>query len=648
MELARSLVAIAALWLAAYALGAPVVRRLQASRAAPWELWTWGVAVGLVAAGTLLAIVGLCGGLHAPAIRLITFALACWGLVQAVRDFRQRRPQATSALQPSQSTQPPRWTMVGMTFLAIVAAIGALVAALAPPTAGDALCYHLELPKTFLALRSIPHLPDHDNSTFPLLTEMWYMWALACDGPVAAQLVHWSLGLLLAAATVLLAQTFLGPMWSWLAGGAVLLVPGVTNQMTAPLNDVSLAAFTTLALAALIRSLKNDQNRGWWVLAGIALGGALSIKYLAIMFAVAVFPAACWMVWRHADRRHAALRVVVAAIIAGCIAAPWYLRAAWYRGNPVYPFFNEIVGGGGRATLRPTKASLGHAPWNLLQAPWSITHQPERFGGRGHQPGALWLACLPCLAAVRQVRGVKLLLAVAALYVCGWYFLRQNVRFLFPILPLLAVPVAAWWSALRNWPVVPGRLAAALCVAILVVQAAVPLARAQTKIRAALVPGQRGDYLAVHEPTWQIASAANRILPPSAMLLSQEPRAYYFQALVTGEKPFRRRTEYDEALTSGNDLADVLAGHGFSHVLVTEVLNDKGIRYNRRLAQLVDEYLACGGTRLVPRAETTFADNVGAVRRYRLFEIRYASTTSGTGGEMAGGLSENPPATSRM
>ena len=38
----------------------------------------------------------------------------------------------------------------------------------------------------FLADHAVRFLPDSDNSTFPLLAEMWYAWALALDGPVAA------------------------------------------------------------------------------------------------------------------------------------------------------------------------------------------------------------------------------------------------------------------------------------------------------------------------------------------------------------------------------------------------------------------------------------------------------------------------------
>ena len=39
-------------------------------------------------------------------------------------------------------------------------------------TAGDALCYHLELPKRFLQDGGLTFRPNDDNITFPLLAEM--------------------------------------------------------------------------------------------------------------------------------------------------------------------------------------------------------------------------------------------------------------------------------------------------------------------------------------------------------------------------------------------------------------------------------------------------------------------------------------------
>ena len=82
--------------------------------------------------------------------------------------------------------------------LALLAAVlGTLLTALAPVTDGDALCYHLQVPKLFLWRGAAVFDPDLHETVYPLLTEMLYAVALAFRGPVACRLVHWVLGLVL-------------------------------------------------------------------------------------------------------------------------------------------------------------------------------------------------------------------------------------------------------------------------------------------------------------------------------------------------------------------------------------------------------------------------------------------------------------------
>ena len=103
----------------------------------------------------------------------------------------------------------------------------------------------------------------------------------------------------------------------------VVLTPGVNNQMTAPMNDVGLAVMTTLALAAWFRAAVNEENRRWFLLAGLAGGGALGTKYIAMVFALAVAATCVWAWWRHPRRRHLLLEgaAVVSVVAPRCSAS---------------------------------------------------------------------------------------------------------------------------------------------------------------------------------------------------------------------------------------------------------------------------------------------------------------------------------------
>ena len=118
--------------------------------------------------------------------------------------------------------------------------------------------------------------------SFPVVAD-----SRALDSAVTAQLVHWGLGLLLGFSAVILASQFVDRSWAWLGGCLVMAVPGITNQMTAPLNDVALAVFTTLSLIAWRRAMEDGRFR-WFIVAGLMLGAALGIKYVALLFLAAV------------------------------------------------------------------------------------------------------------------------------------------------------------------------------------------------------------------------------------------------------------------------------------------------------------------------------------------------------------------------
>src|SRR4029450_2739993 len=94
---------------------------------------------------------------------------AGYGCVEVIRDLHRRRTNNDShALRIHAQSVPPGYAAL-LAIPCLLAAGASLVSARAPAGAGDALCYHLELPKVFLARGSIEYLPLHENSTFPLL-----------------------------------------------------------------------------------------------------------------------------------------------------------------------------------------------------------------------------------------------------------------------------------------------------------------------------------------------------------------------------------------------------------------------------------------------------------------------------------------------
>lgn len=624
-----SLLATAMIILSALGIGSAILRALQLETRGV-ERVTWSVTLGLVTGGMILALLGLLGQLYAPLVGGLSVVATVWGLGSLYRWWLEGSADAWLADKPHYQgaepiADPSAWLLTAVTMLAVGVGVTSLVAALAPPTAGDALCYHLELPKEFLADHRLSYLPYHDNSTFPLLGEMWFAWGLALDGPVTAQLVAWCCGWLLAGATFVLAEPLLGRRWAEIAGLATVLVPGLNNHMAAPLVDVPTALLTTLMLAAWLRAAAQDQSRNWLVIAGCLLGGACGVKYVGLVWAAAWLAVVGIECCRQAGAgREILCRAGVVLVIAASVGGMWYVRAAWHRGDPVWPFFSAWLPSSVPPPQTVDKTQLGLSPIDVVTAPWQLTMHPEGFGGRGHRLGVMFLLLLPGLLTARRLRGLAPLGAAALVYSAGWYLLRQNVRFLYPIAPLLIV--AATWSfiELARWPTVARRLAIGILAAMLAMDSVGPLLRARDKLAVAVGWESRDAYLLRKEPTYGAACVVNTIARPPVRILSQDYRAFYFEDSVIRESVYRRVTGYDRVL-AGKPLAGQLRARGFTHLLLVGTSNASGVRRDTTLADLVDRarrgrtWSDCG---FVVLNDYEFMDSDGVLSNYRLIELR--------------------------
>jgi hypothetical protein len=219
------------------------------------------------------------------------------------------------------------------------------------------------------------------------------------------------------------------------------------------------------------------------------------------------------------------------------------------------------------------------------------------------------------------------LLALAAIYAALWYGLRQNLRFLLPIVPPLVVAAVWVWIELRRLPLLPAALTTAAMLGMLALGAAAPVRRARDKAAVALGIESRAAFLARNEPTWRATQWANLELGPEDRLLSQDQRAFYFAGDVVRENIYRRRTAYDQSIEQPTELGQRLRDAGFTHLLLAESGDEQGISFDATLSRLVDEQLLAE-RHVDPRyrmlrlvTEYEFADADGP-RRYRLIGLR--------------------------
>src|SRR4051812_10212625 len=231
--------------------------------------------LGLLAL-SCLAIGGL-GELNLAGLAVLLAVGTELGLFAGLRLARDVWSRRVSEAEPRPSSRLER-LIDGLIVLSVAATA---IAALVPVTDGDALCYHLQVPKVFLIRQAVYFDPDLHETIYPLVSEMLYALALEFRGPVACRCIQWVLGLVFAANVSALARPSLGRRASW-AGLVALLVPAVSNGMAAPLNDVALAAFGSAAIVAWSRHADRPSVTNSLV-AGTFAGLAMGVKYPALV-----------------------------------------------------------------------------------------------------------------------------------------------------------------------------------------------------------------------------------------------------------------------------------------------------------------------------------------------------------------------------
>jgi len=237
----------------------------------------------------------------------------------------------------------------------------------------------------------------------------------------------------------------------------VAAIPTAFHVASSGYTDLSLALYISLAVYSLCR---------WWrttviaplVFAAIFLGGALAVK-LTTLFVIAAF--ALIILLRGRGEVKAGKIVLTgfgALLLAGVIASPWYLRNWSATGSPVFPFYMSIWKGEAKGwdversnLFQGMNSQYGGAaeqPVNYLTAPLrlSLAAQPEDANLYDGVLGAAFLIGLPLLiwALWRKRLAPEVVIAagVAGVIYLFWLFSSQQMRYLLPLIPLLAIAIA--------------------------------------------------------------------------------------------------------------------------------------------------------------------------------------------------------------
>jgi hypothetical protein len=513
----------------------------------------WGVR-GLLGSGawsTIWFFLGMGKLYQTPA----AVAAVAAGLALAVWAWRHEQPASLV------EGQRPRAASI---LIVLVLGLG-LVAALAPPTANDALMYHLALPKAYISSGGLVEVQYNMATYFPLGVEMHAVWAMLLGrlgGPRMAEAAAGATLYAFAPLVVLVTYGWararqLDRTWSTLAALTAASIPSVYFVAAGQGVDVAVAGYSALALIAAGRWWTTLES-GWLRLIAAAVGSALATKLSAVALIVPLMVALLLrgLTIERASSRDGRPSAGVTAAIGLCglgagilLASPWYIRTWIWTGSPLFPFYSALWPGHapgwdtGRAQLLESLLQVygrSSSVLDYLLSPLSVSvlAQPEL---PRHYEGVLGPAFLLGAPGVvwafrRRYLDVDLRLTslVAGAMFVLWLMGSQVLRYLLPAMPGLAVATAAAAAAAAiNWGPLAGRLFRALLLGAAVANALVVVAwfAELNPLQVALGGESREQFLRRRLDSFPYYEIINRDLPPGARiwLVSTQRDTYYLE-----------------------------------------------------------------------------------------------------------------------
>lgn len=403
---------------------------------------------------------GLCRGALGPALWIATaFSLAAFGALNpfavsalacifAVGAILARNAEG---LVPS-PVASVRGRRIEVTLVLLLLAPFYLLT-LSPEVSWDADVYHLTLPRIFIDHGGFRPVPFSVYSHWPLGTELLFALAMLGKDYVLAKLVHFAFGVATLYAIAVGCREFHRGIAAPLAALLFLANPVVLTELHVAYVDLAYAFFFTAGFLFALRATAGKGGEGvYWLLAGLCCGVVAGLKVTGIVAAAVIGSLAIPSLL--AARRSGSLNNLLGTL-AVCFALPvlvlwlpWIIKAWHATGNPVYPFAHALFGGlewsAGLAiqfSQWQSSIGMGRDALDYLLLPLRVILDGgvdyAHFDG---EIGSFWIGLLPLtLAFGMRIRLARCALLVSGLYFGVWALSSQQMRFLIPILPLLAM-----------------------------------------------------------------------------------------------------------------------------------------------------------------------------------------------------------------
>ncbi len=350
---------------------------------------------------------------------------------------------------------PPRAWVFAPVLLAVLLYLLALAQSLVPEIYFDGLVYHLSVLQFWWDRHGILDFATNFHSYYPFGAELYFLngfWPSGA-GEDAKLLNVFALGLTVLAAAGWVAEES-GAALAWLTGASLLFLPWVSTTVWTTQNEVVLAFFLLLFFYAArrwARAAAAGPRLAWVLLAGLAGGAALSVKYTAAPAFLAAGAALFIENPKSFGRDRWKEWLLLAGLLAGALG-PWLLKNFFYTGNLIYPYLAQWVGGRSLSPERFQELLANHeSVFGVGGAPFwkwpyeAAVHHVDRT------MGPLLFSFLPFLAAgLAGWKKERYLLALVLLYLAGGFLISYQTRLMIPEMVLFLAGTGCFLGGLKK------------------------------------------------------------------------------------------------------------------------------------------------------------------------------------------------------
>ena len=508
---------------------------------------------------------------------LLLFAIvAVSGWITSYRLFGRRFDKTHFPKFPSSYLEICAFLLLASAFVV------SLLMTLTPAIGNDALSYHLAVPKHYLTHNGFYFIPGNLFSNYPLHGEMMFLIGLVLHGGILAKGIHWLLALL----TVVAIWQFIKlhipeTRFKFLSLLAFYTIPSVFVTSHMAYTDLVLTLYVFLSFHSYTNWF-NKQHIGWLIICALFTGLAVATKYGGLMLPLLGCLGilyACRQLDVKYPRASCFLCIYIAvSLLIGC---PFYIKNWVLTGNPFYPFFYKLFGGTGWDAdldrlhdLWLQSLGMGRGFLDYLLLPWNLSFRAHmhsiRFDG---VLGPIFILTLPAMFGIRNI---PIPLKISFVY-CGFTFLfwavsAQQIRYLIPILPFLAITIGYTLSWYRRKKAIFTALLLGVAISLGVNGYHIFLDFQKTKPLRYIAGHESKDGFLIRKlPSYRMFQYINTELPKDVKIffIYMKNLGYYCERSYYSDSIFESYTiqRLLQISESPQDIYTHLKNRGFTHIL---------------------------------------------------------------------------------